>query len=327
MARETGREQVGALEFERLIALLLQAEFGAADVDRARDSVDEGFDFVVRQGERRMLIEVKVPTPQTLGRARLLASHLKASVDRYGQSGRNAVALLVVPGVVSPRFTEPFDEHGIEVWDKRRIDELIRLHGSRASDELARLIARYHQIERKESPSAAEELANRLGATPCGRQHAYRYQDLCTEIFDLLFCPPLEKPLTENRNDTGVNRRDIILPNYATEGFWQFMRDAYHADYVVLDAKNLCGGVKKNHVLQLANYLAVHGTGLFGMLLTRTGSERSAEVIRREQWAMHQKLILVLTDDDLRQMLLAVGAGGTPEGTIRQKVEDFRLGV
>jgi len=327
MARESGPKQLSAWEFERLLALLLQEEYGADAVKDASDAGDTGFDFVVRDGQARRLVEVKVPTPQTLDRANRLASQLAMSVKSYGQRGTDTSAVVVVPGVVSAKFTEPFQRHDIEVWDKGKVEELIARHSPPASPELDGLVARYREIVRQQTPNEAEELARRLEATPCGRQHAYRYQDLCAEIFDLLFCPPLEKPLTENRNESGVNRRDIILPNYATDGFWQFMREAYHADYVVLDAKNLCGGVKKNHVLQLANYLAIHGTGLFGMLLTRTGSERSAEIIRREQWAIHHKLILVLTDDDLRQMLLAVGAGGTPEGTIRQKIESFRLGV
>ena len=327
MTRESGSAQLSGWEFERLVALLLKAEFGEQSVSESGGARDPGFDFVVRKGRSRRLIEAKVPTPQTLGRATGLAAQLASALERYGRRDGDVMAVIVVPGAVSPRFKEPFQRQNIEVWDRDWIEELISRHRSRASEELIARIARYESTERAQAPTEAEALAARLAQTPCGRADAYFYQDLCVEIFDLLFCPPLEKPLTENRNESGVNRRDIILPNYASDGFWQFMRDAYRADYVVLDAKNLCGGVKKTHVLQLANYLESHGTGLFGMLLTRTGSERSAEIVRREQWAVHHKLILVLTDDDLRQMLLAVGAGESPEGSIRQKIEAFRLGV
>jgi hypothetical protein len=60
----------------------------------------------------------------------------------------------------------------------------------------------------------------------------------------------------------------------------------------------------KKQILQLANYLSQHGTGLLGIILTRTGDDSSAQYVRREQWMMHNKLILVLNDEDLIQMLL-----------------------
>jgi hypothetical protein len=126
-----------------------------------------------------------------------------------------------------------------------------------------------------------------------------------------------------------VNRRDIILPNYATDGFWRFLRGTYSAEYVVVDAKNHCGpgAVKKDHVLQLANYLTAAGTGLFGMILTRQRESGSAKVTRREQWLIHRKMILTLTDDDLHQMIASRNTGSPPEEVVRQKLQDFRLSI
>lgn len=39
------------------------------------------------------------------------------------------------------------------------------------------------------------------------------------------------------------------------------------------------------------------------------------------------KLIVVLEDDDLVQMLTTKDRGGDPEELIQQKIEDFRLGI
>jgi hypothetical protein len=47
----------------------------------------------------------------------------------------------------------------------------------------------------------------------------------------------------------------------------------------------------------------------------------------RELWAVHSKLIIVLTDTDIEQMLLAKASGGQSEEIIRQKIEDFRLSM
>jgi hypothetical protein len=117
------------------------------------------------------------------------------------------------------------------------------------------------------------------------------------------------------------------MANYADDGYWHFMRTHYQADFVVIDAKNYKGKVKKSEVLQLANYLSARGTGLFGMITTRKGADTGATWTIREQWVLYSKLIVVLNDEDLDQMLTARDAGAEPWAVIRQKIEDFRLSV
>ena len=47
---------------------------------------------------------------------------------------------------------------------------------------------------------------------------------------------------------------------------------------------------------------------------------------RREQWIIHRKLIIILNDDDLNQMVSFASNRSDPGIVIRQKIEDFRLG-
>ena len=93
------------------------------------------------------------------------------------------------------------------------------------------------------------------------------------------------------------------------------------------DAKNYSQNVSRKDILQLSNYLKAHGTGLFGMLIARRGVSDSAYYTVRELWALEKKLILIVHDNDLEQMLLEKESGREPENVIRQKIEDFRLSV
>jgi hypothetical protein len=79
--------------------------------------------------------------------------------------------------------------------------------------------------------------------------------------------------------------------------------------------------------LQLANYLTRHGTGLVGVLLTRAGIDSTAQWVSREQWVLHDKLIIWLSDDDIKQMLLSRQTGSDPSELIQQRIEDFRLRI
>ena len=53
----------------------------------------------------------------------------------------------------------------------------------------------------------------------------------------------------------------------------------------------------------------------------------TAKWICREQWVQHNKLVIGLDDDDVQQMLVTKMADGDPAELIRQKIEDFRLGI
>jgi hypothetical protein len=86
---------------------------------------------------------------------------------------------------------------------------------------------------------------------------------------------------------------------------WRFLRDRCGADFVVAEVKNTVARAGKEEVLQLANYLTRYGTGLVDVLLTRAGIDSTAQWVSREQWVLHDKLIICLSDDDIKQMLLS----------------------
>jgi hypothetical protein len=91
--------------------------------------------------------------------------------------------------------------------------------------------------------------------------------------------------------------------------------------------KNYVRPVSKKEALQIANYLKYHGAGMFGLIFSRNGVDRGCDFTLRELWAVYQKLVIVLTDSDVNQMLDANATGRTPEDIIRQRIEDFRLSM
>ena len=145
---------------------------------------------------------------------------------------------------------------------------------------------------------------------------------------EFLFCPPLSHPLPQKSDATKNNRRDFILPTYVLEdSIWKFFRDKYRADFVVADAKNSAKPITKQDVLQMGNYLKPDGAGAFGIIISRKGSGSSSDIAIREMWLYHHKMIVVLDDNDVEQMLLDRKNGNDPAELIRKKIEDFRLSI
>ena len=53
----------------------------------------------------------------------------------------------------------------------------------------------------------------------------------------------------------------------------------------------------------------------------------SAFYTLKEVWAIHKKMLIILLDNDIEQMLLEKLANREPENIVRQKIEDFRLSI
>jgi hypothetical protein len=283
-------------------------------------------DIVIMSPDELVIIEVKHVSPQTSPRVEDAINQIRhyGNLARAGKHPAHKQRLVVAtPGILASRNVEMFAENGVEIWDgawiaHKAIETNLREEGSR-------FLAPEHFDD---TPySKALELADKLTRMPTGQGSWSAYQRLCRGIAEFLFCPPLKSAVWESLDDAGMNRRDFILPNYAESGFWKFLRDKYFADYVVVDAKNYSRGIGKQEIIHVANYLSKHGTGLFALIMTRADPQESALYAIKNQWIQYDKLIVTLTDNDVLQMLTDDSVGNDPGELVRQKIEDFRLGI
>ncbi len=239
----------------------------------------------------------------------------------------SATAVFITPNELPQKYVELIKHNGIKLWDKFFLanefqDQILRVKPSsfkvffNFSNNIVDNVDEY-QI-----------LINKLNTCPTGWQNWIGYQDLVGNILEFLFCPPLNSPIPQSNDRTKKNRRDFILSNYSKENdVWEFLRDRYGADYVVVDAKNSGKYISKNDVLQIANYLKKDGTGLFGIIIARKGLNSSSENTLRDMWIYQQKMIVVLNDTDIEQMILAKKNDEDPARLILKKIEEFRISI
>lgn len=325
---EDGLEGFREYEFARLVQILLPSLLDTSEVI-TEPKLEGGLrpDFMTTFADGSIaIVEVKGVTPNTQLRLEEVAQQLSRYGETYKASSpdANVTLVLVTPGTLSAEHHQFLHSRGIDkVIDGHQI-----IQGMQGLD-----VTLYNRFNLREtippptSTTTTEGLLKELDEIPAGKDDWSRYQRVCGNILEFLFCPPLEKPISEHSNREGTNRRDFILPNYTTDStnFWAQMRLLYEAHFVVVDAKNWSGQIDKDEVLKIANYLSAHGAGLFGILMSRKGGDSSAEVTQREQWMQHRKMIVILDDSDVRQMLAMHTSNGSPADLIRQKIEDFRL--
>lgn len=284
-------------------------------------------DIVVERHQKNkretLLIECKSPSAFTSTAKGIIIEQLLA----YQKVCVGCHYILAVPATLSDKDKSAFNALNIAVWDIAFIAEQFKdeIQTAPISYYKALFLARH---ARSSAKTREHQLINNLQECEPGKKDWLVYQKLVGEILECLFTPPLGKPISELSDKSQTNRRDFIMPNYADKGFWHFMREKYGADYIVIDAKNYTRKVRKPEILQLANYLKPHGAGQFGIIMSRNGGDNSGcEHTIREQWQVHRKLILVLHDEDAKEMLVARLDGREPEDILKQKIEQFRLSM
>jgi hypothetical protein len=327
MVERGGRASAEGWAFERFVSDILAGQPEVTGVEGEIGAAgDLGVDIAGQQDGRIVLVEAKAQTPQTGARLRDVITRLQEASARYSRAhpGSPRPRLIVAfPEILSPRKETPVAAAQVEIWDGPFLQREARRLGVPSPGFLAAAEGEESSEEREPT----DDLLRRLGRVLPGPANSVRFEKFCEDMLNFLFCPPLNQVIAQSSTESRVNRRDFIMPNYVQDGFWHFMRIHYHADFVVADAKNFTYAIPKDEVLKIANYLTRHGTGLVGLLLTRSGLRRSAKWTCREQWLLHDKLIVGFDDEDYRQMLLTKRAGGDPSDLVRQRIEDFRLQI
>ncbi len=314
------------LEFERFFAELLAAHPQYSDV-RTEPRIGSKLRpdlTAIRQRHHtteRLVIEVSA--------APFIRPHsiesMISQVNAYRNIGLFEAAALVFPGRLRERDRAAFEDARIEVWDLDHVAKTFaREIQSQPASPLTRLFT-----QRVSAPprTEADDLIRRLRECPPGKSDWVEFQRIVKDAFECLFVPPLERVIGESADASGANRRDVILPNHASDGFWKSMRDAYKADYIVVEAKNYKHPITKTQALQVANYLKPHGAGMFAIIAARNGANASCMGNIREQWTIYGKMMVVLTGDEIEDMLRTKGAGGSPEEFLATVIRDFRLSM
>ena len=246
-------------------------------------------------------------------------------IDRYRKAGSFDTAVLAFPGRLRERDQTKYEDAQIEVWD---IDYITSTFAGQIQSQPASLLTRlFTESESAWPRTQADQLIQQLRDCPPGKSHWVHFQRIVKDALEYLFVPPLERAIEESADASRANRRDVILPNHTASGFWKSMRDAYKADYIVVEAKNYKGPITKIQALQVANYLKPRGAGMFAIIAARNDANTSCKLTIKEQWAIYGKMMIVLTDDDIENMLRTKGAGGSPEELLVTFIQNFRLSM
>jgi hypothetical protein len=171
------------------------------------------------------------------------------------------------------------------------------------------------------------ELVAELRALGCGKTTWPAYENLCDRILRYLFPNALEGWHRQQRTDDGLNRFDYICRIKPVIGFWTFLIEHLDSRYILFEFKNYKNKIKQGEILTTEKYLLEKGLRKVAIILSRSGADAGA--IKMTQGAMREsgKLMLVLDDDMLCDMLHKKENGEDPTDLLFDATDKFLLGL
>ncbi len=306
---------------------------------------DQEFDFLARQAGTLWAVEVKYYlTRQT--EVALVESAARRLVQYANLQDAHRGMLVVSSTIPAETRLALEDKHGILLvdrsdlwsWSRRHpdlLDELgALLEGESTPDSLKAgrdpASAREKGALPPGSPtvsSIGEELCRELAATTMGKGSWRAYERLCERILRFLFPIDLHAWHKQSRTDDGLSRFDFVCRIKSDKAFWRFLIEHLGSRYVVFEFKNHTGAVKQGQILTTEKYLFERGLRRVAIMMSRKGMDRNAKSMVQGAMREHGKLILVLDDKQVSEMLRMRDRGDDPSDLLFDIADQFLLAL
>jgi hypothetical protein len=178
-----------------------------------------------------------------------------------------------------------------------------------------------------DSKSTGDALLTRLREIPAGQAFADSYQRAVLDIVTFAFCPDLIDGRLEQRTIEGTERRDILFTNDSDDSFFDYVRNTHDALLIMFEAKNV-SELTMAALNQAATYLGDR-IGRLGFIVTRHAQREN--ILRKQITIFNdshpRKVLLVLTDSDLAELVQIRVRDGAPAKWMQKHYRNFRVAV
>lgn len=165
-------------------------------------------------------------------------------------------------------------------------------------------VARVHEQERddKNYQEAIEKLRN----WPMGEESTpKKYEELCGDVLRLLFAEDLSLWYEQQKSNDGLFRFDLFckIKHGNNREFWQMAERYFHTKYIVFEFKNYRKEITQEQVFTTVKYLYAKALRSVAIMVAANGADQNARKAIRGILREEGKLIIVLSNADLIEML------------------------
>jgi Restriction endonuclease len=160
------------------------------------------------------------------------------------------------------------------------------------------------------------DLISELLSIRPGRKHWRLFEDWCERALRQLFGDQFGPSQKQRIMEGGYHRTDLIVRITPTHTFWESLARDFRTRYVVFEFKNHTGRISQHQIFMTEKYLYLAALRSVAVIVSRTGSNKSAT--RAVKGALREagKLLLLLDVNDIKEMLLAKDRGDDPNNRL-----------
>lgn len=226
------------------------------------------------------------------------------------------------------RFLEIPDDILINHRGRGIDDILIRLEGGGVDDISFEEVICYQQMECLDEDlvdNLSEYLITKLKSLPPGKNNWKKYEELMITILKYLFEGDLKGWESQCESENKLNRYDCVCSIKKNTEFWSFVVEQLKSNYILLEFKNYTDEIGQGEVLTTEKYLYDNAFRKIALIFSRQGANASALEMCNGAMRENGRLILVLSDNDIIEMLLREDRGDDPSDYLFDKVDKFLM--
>jgi phospholipase C len=176
----------------------------------------------------------------------------------------------------------------------------------------------------KPSKPRAQDLIEQFNATLPGRSDASKFGQLCVNSVKYLFGDDLAGQLRpEAKIEDGFQYMDLLARLSPREGagFWSWLAQDFRCRYIVFEFKNYANPISQNQIYTTSKYLYPSALRPVAIVIARMGSDDGAKRAIRGELRGDGKVLIVLTLEELFELLRAKEAGVKPSDLMEEHLE------
>lgn len=183
------------------------------------------------------------------------------------------------------------------------------------------------QTETTEPKSVADSYIRQLDALGTGRESFLKYEKLCVSILKYILGEYLALWEQQKTTEEDLYRFDMCckIKNGVTQDFFDTICKYFSTKYIVFEFKNYEKLITQREIYTTEKYLYEKALRKVAIIISRNGADKHAEMAARGSLRESGKLIICLSDEDMKAMLQIKKEGERTTGEYLENILDDML--
>lgn len=172
-----------------------------------------------------------------------------------------------------------------------------------------------------------ESLIKELDLCKSGKIFFSTYEDVCYRILELLFSEDLALWKKQEKSNNDLYRFDLLcrIKDDNKKTFWSIVENYFKTKYIIFEFKNYSQAVTQKEIYTTERYLYSKALRSVGIIITPNGYDTNAFWAAKGCLRENGKLILLLTNNDLLEMIKMKNDEENPSEYLLNKLDEILL--